>query len=123
MGDEIAITPTISPGSTSHDAYDVATISATSGRSITVATRTNHPHPAVEISPSRTMYAEVLNLTRNVCIEGHQKAGRTSSSALVLTNASPTRRCDTSHRGVWAVTGFISICAAMGPGDRLRKAS
>jgi hypothetical protein len=61
IGDEIAITPTISPGSTSHDAYDVATISAISGRSITVATRTNHPHPAVEISPSRTMYAEVLN--------------------------------------------------------------
>jgi hypothetical protein len=70
-GDELAITPTTSPASdNSVDAYDVVTVKAVSGRTVTLSAPLRNPHPSVRVAAGRTFTAEVLNLTRNVGIEG-----------------------------------------------------
>ncbi|MGQ0670205.1 MAG: G8 domain-containing protein [Actinomycetota bacterium] len=71
VGDEIVLTPTLAPTSFTHYlAYDTTTIAAISGRTITLAQATVYDHPAVAVAPGVTMTAEVLNLSRNVRIEG-----------------------------------------------------
>jgi G8 domain-containing protein len=71
VGDEIVLTPTVSPAILNHSlAYDTATISAISGRTITLSVATTYAHPAVPVTPDKILTAEVLNLTRNVRIEG-----------------------------------------------------
>ena len=70
VGDEVAITPTGRPTSKSHyDAFSRSTISAISGRSITLSRGTAHAHPAVDMPGGRAT-AEVLNLSRNVFVGG-----------------------------------------------------
>lgn len=77
VGDEVVITPTV-PVTTKnhHSAYDTATITSISGRTIGLSRTTANPHPAVTVAPGKTFAAEVLNLTRNVRIEG-KPGGRT----------------------------------------------
>jgi hypothetical protein len=79
VGDEIVLTPTLSPTQSNHDsAYDVATVAAVDkvARRITLSSPTAFEHPAVEIEPGVVLTPEVLNLTRNVRIEGSSR-GRT----------------------------------------------
>jgi hypothetical protein len=70
-GDELAITPTTSPDDDGNiDAYDVVTVKAISGRTVTLSAPLRNHHPSVKVAPGKTLTAEVLNLTRNVHIEG-----------------------------------------------------
>lgn len=70
QGDELVITPTRSPsGESSVDAYDYAKIRSISGRTVRLSTEIPHDHPSVSVG-GREFGAEVMNLTRNVQIEG-----------------------------------------------------
>jgi hypothetical protein len=74
-GDELVLAPTQSPTIDGYaTAFDRARILSISGRSVTLDTPTAHPHPAIDLGAEaaggRTQTAEVLNLTRNVGIEG-----------------------------------------------------
>jgi hypothetical protein len=71
VGDELVVTPTLSPASEgSIAAYDLARVAAVSGRTVTLSAPLRHAHPAVAVGRGRTFTAEVLNLTRNVGVEG-----------------------------------------------------
>jgi G8 domain len=75
-GDELVITPTLSPAERdSADAFDLVRVQAVSGRTVTLSGPVRYAHPAVAVGAGRTLTAEVLNLTRNVGIEG-TPAGR-----------------------------------------------
>lgn len=65
-GDELAISPTLPPGSSSHLAFDEAKVVSVSGSTVTIDRPLSHAHPVV----NGLWGAEVLNLTRNVRIEG-----------------------------------------------------
>lgn len=67
VGDEISVAPT---GPDGHTQFDLRTIAAIAGRTITLNTGTTHAHPAVTIPDGRTFTSEVMNLTRNVRVEG-----------------------------------------------------
>ncbi|MGH2655598.1 MAG: G8 domain-containing protein [Actinomycetota bacterium] len=69
-GDLILIAPTASPASSSHTSFDSAKIAAVSGRTVTLASATERDHPAIDAGEGKVFTAEVLNLTRNVVIEG-----------------------------------------------------
>lgn len=70
-GDELVITPTLPPTAANHfDAYDYPTIASISGATVTLDRALTFDHPSVSVSGSQTMTAEVLNMTRNVRIEG-----------------------------------------------------
>jgi hypothetical protein len=78
-GDELVVTPTIAPTGPESDkstaAYDTAQVAAVQGRTVTLSRPLRFPHPTVTVAKDRTLSAEVLNLTRNVAIEG-TPAGR-----------------------------------------------
>jgi hypothetical protein len=70
-GDELAVTPTTSPAREGNTGdYDLVTVKAVSGRTVTLSGPLGRDHPAVRVAPGRALTAEVLNLTRNVRIEG-----------------------------------------------------
>jgi hypothetical protein len=70
-GDELAVTPTTSPARDGNtDDYDLVTVKAVSGRTVTLSAPLGRDHPAVRVAAGRTFTAEILNLTRNVRIEG-----------------------------------------------------
>jgi hypothetical protein len=74
VGDRIVLTPTGSPASRNFNrAYDQATIKSISGRTVTLTKPTRFAHPAVEVKRGTSLTPEVLNLTRNVRIEGTRK--------------------------------------------------
>jgi hypothetical protein len=83
VGDEIAITPTEPPSVKNHwNLYDTRRVAGISGRQITLHAGCIFPHPMVTIPasehtgfPGASYGAEVLNLTRDVTIEG-TSAGR-----------------------------------------------
>jgi hypothetical protein len=78
VGDEVVLTPTLSPSNPQHDiAYDTGTVVAVDRltKRITLSSPTKFEHPAVEVEPGVVHTAEILNLTRNVRIEG-TAAGR-----------------------------------------------
>jgi hypothetical protein len=78
VGDEVVLTPTLPPSNTTHDvAYDVGTVASVDrlSRRITLTSPTSFEHPAVEVTPGVVHTPEVLNVTRNVRIEG-TAAGR-----------------------------------------------
>jgi hypothetical protein len=108
VGDEVTITPTASPASTSHaTSYDTSVITAISGRQVTLATATAYEHPAVSVGRGIVMTPEVLNLTRNVRVEG-TAAGRThvflrSTRPQVLSNA------QIRHVGPRVLSGGVSV--------------
>lgn len=73
VGDEISIAPTeaITVGSASWNGFDLRIITAIDGDTITLNTPTTRAHPVVPSPFNETNYsAEILNLTRNVRIEG-----------------------------------------------------
>ena len=67
-GDDLSIVPTEPPsaGEVSWNGFDDAAITATSGATVKLSRATRRPHPAVD----GRWTAEVMNLTRNVAIEG-----------------------------------------------------
>ncbi|HEX2027871.1 MAG TPA: hypothetical protein VHF25_07705 [Nitriliruptorales bacterium] len=69
-GDRIAIVPTLPPTDTRYLSYDERAVTAVSGNSVTVDAPLSHDHPAVTVAPGVVYTAEVLNLTRNVKVEG-----------------------------------------------------
>ncbi|MGH2572282.1 MAG: G8 domain-containing protein [Actinomycetota bacterium] len=84
VGDFLTITPTQPPTvETFWYAFDTVQIAGISGRTIQLSRATTYDHPAVTVAPGRTYGAEVLNLTRNVRVEGTRK-GR--AHILVLAN-------------------------------------
>jgi len=70
VGDTVAIPPTVPPAKGHHAAYDEATITAITGRTITLSTPVSVPHPSINLGKGPTATAEILNLTRTVRIEG-----------------------------------------------------
>jgi hypothetical protein len=72
-GDEVAVTPT-APGLLAWLRYDVRTVLSVDGTTVRLTEPLAHDHPAVEVG-GRVLTAEVLNLTRNVRVEG-TPAGR-----------------------------------------------
>ncbi len=68
VGDEISIAPTEQPsvGDAAWSGFDVRTITSINGATIGLSAGTSRPHPMV----NNTWRAEVMNLTRNVRIEG-----------------------------------------------------
>jgi hypothetical protein len=72
VGDYLRIAPT---GARQYrDHFDWSTITAISGRTVTLASALTLAHPAVSLPDGRTTTAEVLNLSRNVRIEGSPPA-------------------------------------------------
>jgi G8 domain len=74
-GDELIITPTLAPTSdASVTAYDSARVASIDGRSVTLDRPMRFAHPSVDVvsdaGTGRIQTAEVLNLARNVRIEG-----------------------------------------------------
>jgi hypothetical protein len=71
VGDEVAVTPTGSPVDKQHSVrFDEARIEAVTGSVITLSTPLRFGHPQVAIGDGHVLTAEVLNLTRNVRVEG-----------------------------------------------------
>ncbi|HEX2029441.1 MAG TPA: hypothetical protein VHF25_15745 [Nitriliruptorales bacterium] len=71
VGDEVAITPTGPPNQTDFQRrYDERRITAVSANTLTLDAPLAHHHPAVTVAPGVTYAAEVLNLTRNVHLQG-----------------------------------------------------
>ena len=71
-GDELVILPTRTPtpeAEPSHE-VDLVRIAAINGRTVTLSGPLRAAHPAVNLGRGRSITAEVLNLTRNVGIEG-----------------------------------------------------
>lgn len=70
-GDEVVVTPTeptTVEGFAEH--YDRRVVAAVDGSTIELDDPLEFPHPAVTVRPDVTHHAEVLNLTRNVRVEG-----------------------------------------------------
>ena len=71
VGDEIAIVPTLgTEHSNHHDAYDYARVTSIAGTVVGISVPTKFAHPAVDVGNGIVVAPEVLNLTRNVNIEG-----------------------------------------------------
>jgi hypothetical protein len=95
VGDQIVLTPTLSPSNPQHDiAYDTGTVVAVDrlNKRVRITPPIKFEHPAVEVEPGVVHTAEILNLTRNVRIEG-TTAGRShvwigSSRRQYIRNAS-----------------------------------
>jgi hypothetical protein len=76
VGDVIVLTPTRSHvGWEHHTSFDQARIRAIDGNRIKLSRPTRFGHPRVEVRPGAVFTPEVLNLTRNVRIQG-TRAGR-----------------------------------------------
>lgn len=74
IGDRLAITPTLAPSVPRHfETYDYASVTAVSGRTVTLSRPTSYEHPEVDVGRGQFMRPEVLNLTRNVQIQGTSK--------------------------------------------------
>ncbi len=71
VGDEIVVTPTEAHDYGDHfKHHDRRTVRAVSGKTVTLDKALDHPHPFVTVRPGVTHRPEVLNLSRNVRIEG-----------------------------------------------------
>jgi hypothetical protein len=81
VGDEIVVTPTAKPSSEEDDLQhpshraDIVSVSNVSGRTVALSQPLAVDHPEVDVGRGQRFSAEVLNLTRNVAIEG-TPAGR-----------------------------------------------
>jgi hypothetical protein len=69
-GDTVVLTPTHAWSEAATKQHDNRTIGSVSGVNVSLATGVQYPHPAVTVGDGFTLTAEVLNLTRNVNIEG-----------------------------------------------------
>jgi hypothetical protein len=69
-GDEVVVAPTLDPTNPDHySGFDVSAIASVEGKTVTLARPTGQSHPVVDIGDA-TYSAEILNLSRNVQIEG-----------------------------------------------------
>jgi hypothetical protein len=71
VGDEVVVTPTeptTVEGYAEH--FDRRTVAAVRGSTVELDEPLSFPHPAVTVRPGVTHHAEVLNLSRNVRVEG-----------------------------------------------------
>lgn len=92
VGDEVLISPTENPnvpGFSTH--HEVRTLTSVSGSSVGFAALT-YPHPQVTVKTGLAYGAEVVNLTRNMRIEGQDATRRThvwikSSKPQMIRNA------------------------------------
>jgi hypothetical protein len=77
VGDELSIAPTAAPGTRNFSAqFDERTITAIDGATVTLSSPLTYSHPAV----NGQWTAEVMNLTRNVRVEGRGNNGPASST-------------------------------------------
>lgn len=70
-GDELVLTPTAPPEHASHMGFDAVACGGVSGRTVALGSSAGHPHPVAAVGPGMApLGCEVLNLSRNVRIEG-----------------------------------------------------
>jgi len=111
--DELVVTPTAAPTDPDSDdstkAYDTATVAAVRGRTVTLSRPLRVPHPAVTVDKGRTFAAEVLNLTRNVTLEGTpggrahvfvRAAGKQSLAGVAIRHMGPRQPAEESDAPV-----------------------
>jgi len=111
VGDEVAIVPTgPTTLSSHHDRYDVRTVTAVSGANVTLSAPCTYAHPTVDVGDGLVLAAEVLNLTRNVRIEG-TSAGRAHVFCRA-DHAQDVRYVQFRHMGPRKLTGEVT---ALGP--------
>ncbi len=108
-GDRVVVTPTVAPAadtsSTAHAlAYDDGTVAAVAGGSVTLGAALAQPHPAAADSFGNRWTPEVLNLTRNVVIEGTDK-GRAHILFVATTRPQRLRDVELRHLGPAGVLG------------------
>ena len=101
-GDEIVLAPTQSPTSEGFAAaFDRARIRSISGRTVTLDQPTTHDHPALDVGADvgggRVQTAEVLNLSRNVGVEG--VAGRRAHVFVRSSRPQAIRAAELRHLG------------------------
>jgi hypothetical protein len=99
VGDEVVVTPTeptTVPDHWTH--HDRSEITAVDGTRITLKDSLDHPHPAVTVRPGTTYTAEVLNITRNVVVEGTPE-GRSHLMMLMTTQPQSIGYVGLRHMG------------------------
>ncbi|GLW73623.1 hypothetical protein Kpho02_59220 [Kitasatospora phosalacinea] len=70
-GDELAVTPTAPPDTDGFStSYDLVTVKQVDGATVTLTGPLQHAHPRVAVGGGAAFGAEVLNLSRNVRVEG-----------------------------------------------------
>ncbi len=101
VGDELTITPTNTPGSAGHSTgYSSGRITGISGRTVTLDTPLSYDHPRV----NGRWGAEVMNMTRNVRIEGTPQ-GRAHVLFLHTQGKQHLRNLELRHLGPRQETG------------------
>ncbi len=99
VGDELVVTPTGSPVDNRHkERFDEVRIAAVSGSTVTLTSGLRYGHPAISVGDGYVMTAEVMNLTRNVKVEGTPE-GRTHTVAMHNTQPSQVRYAAFRHFG------------------------
>ncbi|MEV4615317.1 hypothetical protein AB0K43_22420 [Kitasatospora sp. NPDC049258] len=74
VGDELAVTPTAPPdGEDFSTQYDLRTVRQVKGSTVVLDGPLKYAHPRVAVGGGVTVGAEVLNLTRNVRVEGTEQ--------------------------------------------------
>jgi len=99
VGDELVVTPTGSPVDARHyERFDEVTVQAITGATVTVSSPLRYAHPIVAVGDGHVLGSEVLNLTRNVRVEG-TPSGRTHAMAMMVTRSSQIRFASFRHFG------------------------
>ncbi|WP_033222279.1 G8 domain-containing protein [Kitasatospora phosalacinea] len=74
VGDELAVTPTAPPDTDGFStSYDLVTVERVDGATVTLTGPLENAHPRVALGGGATFGAEVLNLSRNVRVEGTEQ--------------------------------------------------
>ncbi len=95
VGDELVLTPTAGPADEDQWlSYDQVRVAGITGRTIELEGQIASDHPEVSVSDARSLTPEVLNLSRNVRIEGTP----TGRSHIFVTSAVPQSIRHTSLR-------------------------
>jgi G8 domain len=98
-GDEIVVTPTEPTTVPDHWLHhDRRTIASVDGTNVTLREALEFPHPEVTVRPGVTYRAEVLNLTRNVLLQGTPE-GRSHVIMLAATQAQNIGYVGLRHMG------------------------
>ena len=99
VGDELVIAPTGSPVDGRHyEKFDHVRIRSISGTLVKLDGKLRHGHPAIDVGDGHRLTAEILNLTRNVRVEGTPD-GRTHAMALHAMRPSEIRFAAFRHFG------------------------
>lgn len=111
-GDELVVTPTASPDRRAHsDRFDRVRVVAVHGDVVTVHPPMTFAHPAHHIGRGTVVSAEILNLTRNVQIEG-RRSGRTHVH-LMSSVRQDLRHFSVRHAGPRQATGERDFTAGV----------